>query len=75
MASSIMVGDGETSYLVDYMTEKTSCELHVGVSNLSMKAEEGYALAAKSTPLWLGNAIPDGYARVGVDQVNLYINH
>ena len=69
VASSIMVGDGETSYPVDYMTEKTSCELHVGVSNLSMKVAEGYALAADSTALWLGNVIPDGYARVGVDQV------
>ena len=51
MASSIMVGDGETGYPVDYIMEKTSCELHVGVSNLSMKAAEGYALAAESTPL------------------------
>ena len=69
VASSIMVGDGETSYPVDYMTEKTSCELHVAVSNLSMKVAEGYALDADSTTLWLGNAIRDGYVLVGMDQV------
>ena len=69
MAFSIMVGDDETSYPMDYITEKTTCELHVGVSNLSMKVAEGYALAADSTALWLGNAIPDGYACVGLDQV------
>ena len=74
MASSIMVGDGETSYPVDYMTEKTSCELHVGVSNLSMKVVEGYVLAADSTALWLGNAIPHGYALVGVDLLVLFLS-
>ena len=69
VASSVMVGDDETSYPVDYITEKTTCELHVPVFNLSMKAADGYAFSIDSTASWLGNAIPDGFARVGVDQV------
>ena len=69
VASSVMVGDDETSYPVDYITEKTTCELHVPVFNLSTKVADGYAFSIDSTASWLGNAIPDGFARVGVDQV------
>ena len=35
------------SHPVDYITEKTACELHVGVRNLSMKAADGYALPSE----------------------------
>ena len=56
----------DESHPVDYITEKTACELHVGVRNLSMKAAAGYALPSESTTLL---PIPDGYARVGVDQI------
>ena len=66
VASSVMVGDDETSYPVDYITEKTTCELHVPVFNLSMKVADGYAFSIDSTASWLGNAILDGFARVGV---------
>ena len=31
-------------YPVDDIRERTSCELHVGVRNLSLKAADGYAL-------------------------------
>ena len=56
-------------YPVDYITEKTPCELHVGVRNLSLKAADGYALTCESTARWHCNEIPDGYGRVGVDQL------
>ena len=56
-------------YPVDDIREKTSCELHVGVSNLSLKAADGYALTCESTARWHCNPIPDGYGRVGVDQL------
>jgi hypothetical protein len=72
--ASTGVGADEPSnketYPVDYITEKTTCELHGAMSNLSVKAAEGYALPCESTALYLGNEIPDGFARVGVDQVH-----
>lgn len=71
--ASTGVGADEPSkgtYPVDYITEKTTCELHEAMRNLSAKAAEGYALPCESTALYLGNEIPDGYARVGVDQVH-----
>ena len=70
--ASTRVGADEPSketYPMDYITEKTSCELHVGVRNLSFKVADGYALTCESTARWHCNAIPDGYGRVGVDQV------
>ena len=56
----------DESHTVDYITEKTSYELHVGVRNLSMKTADGYALPSESTTLV---PIPNGYARVNVDQI------
>ena len=70
--ASTTVGADEASnqtYPMDFITEKTSCELHEAVRNLTMKAADGYALTCESTALYRGNEIPDGYARVGVDQV------
>ena len=69
--ASTGVGAGEAPtdrYPVDYITEKTSCELHVPVRNLSLKAADGYALTCESTARWHCSEIPDGYGRVGVDQ-------
>ena len=54
-------------YPVDNIREKTPCELHVPVRNLSFKAADGYALTCESTAVWQGSQIPDGYGRVGVD--------
>jgi len=56
-------------YPVDNIREKTPCELHVPVRNLSFKAADGYALTCESTALWHCNKIPDGYGRVGVDEI------
>ena len=70
--ASAAVGADEASkqtYPVDFITEKTSCELHDALRNLTVKAADGYALICESTTLYSGNEIPDGYARVGVDQV------
>ena len=70
--ASATVGADEASnqtYPVDSITEKKTCELHEAVRNITMKAADGYALPCESTALYCGNEIPDGYARVGVDQV------
>ena len=72
VASTKLVTDEETecTYPVDHITEKTSCELHVPVRNLTMKAAVGYALGnSESTTPGSDNEIPRGYARVGVDDV------
>ena len=71
VASTKLAADEASTftYPVDYITEKTSCELPVEVRNLSLKAADGYALTCESTALWSGNEIPDGYARVGVDRI------
>ena len=54
---------------MDYISEKTSCELHVAVRNLSLKAADGYALTCESTAQWHFKELPVGYARVGVDRI------
>ena len=56
-------------YPVDNIMEKTSCELHVLVRNLSFKAANGYALTYEATALWHCKEIPDGYGCVGVDEI------
>ena len=70
VASTGVGADDKETFPVDYITEKTTCELHGAMSNISVKAAEGYALPCESTALYLGNEIPDGFARVGVDQVH-----
>ena len=57
------------TYPVDDISEKTSCEPHVPIINLSLKVADGYALTCESTAVWHFKEIPDGYARVGVDRV------
>ena len=56
-------------YPVDDIRERTTCELHVGVRNLCLKATDGYALSCESSARWHCNPIPDGYGRVGVDHI------
>ena len=56
-------------YPVDYIREKTPCDLHVPVRNLSFKAAEGYALTCEETARWNTLEIPDGFSRVGVDEI------
>ena len=56
-------------YPVDNIREKTPCELHVPVRNLSFKVADGYALTCEGNPLWHCNPIPAGYGRVGVDEI------
>ena len=56
-------------YPVDNIREKTTCELHVPVRNLSFKVANGYALSCEGNPLWHCNPIPAGYGCVGVDEI------
>ena len=56
-------------YPVDNIREKTPCKLHVAVRNLSFKAADGYALSCESIALWHCKKIPDGYGRVGMDEI------
>ena len=56
-------------YPMDNIREKTPCELHVPVRNLSFKAANGYALSCDDKALWHFNKIPVGYGRVGVDEI------
>ena len=55
-------------YPVDNIREKTPCELHVPVRNLTFKAANSYALTCEDKALWHCKKIPDGYGRVGVDE-------
>lgn len=55
---------------VDAIKEKTNCEIHVSVNNVSMKVADGYALPCLDGATCHGRPIPPGYARVGVDDVH-----
>ena len=62
-------------YPVDDITEKTDCELHMSMKNVSFKVAVGYALPNPAGASYHLGGIPQGYARVGVDQVvPLYAN-
>ena len=64
-----------TRYPVDDITEKTECELHMAMSNLSFKMAVGYALPNEPGARYHLGGIPAGYAIVGVDDiVPLYAN-
>ena len=54
---------------VDNIKEKTNCDLHVRVKNISLKVATGYALPYEPGALWHCKPIPAGYARVGVDEI------
>ena len=60
---------------MDDITEKTDCELHMSMKNMSFKVAVGYALPNQSGASYHLGGIPAGYARVGVDEVvPLYAN-
>jgi hypothetical protein len=56
-------------YPVDQIDGKTSCVLHQWMKNISMKVAVGYALSCEPGVTWHSRRIPDGYARVGVDEI------
>ena len=56
-------------YPVDDIKEKTNCELHQKMKNISMKVAVGFALPNEPEGTIHVNPIPAGYARVGVDEV------
>ena len=69
MASTGVGAAGEAPmdlYPMDNIREKTPCELHVPVRNLSFKAANGYALSCDDKALWHCKKIPVGFGRVGV---------
>ena len=56
-------------YPVDDITEKTDCELHMSMKNISFKVAVGYALPNQPGESYHLGGIPPGYARVGVDDI------
>jgi hypothetical protein len=56
-------------YPIDEIKGKTSCELHQSMKNISTKVAVGYALSCEPGVTWHSCQIPDGYARVGVDEI------
>ena len=56
-------------YPVDDIREKTNCELHQSMKNISMKVAVGFALACEPGARWHGSEIHSSYARVRVDEV------
>jgi hypothetical protein len=56
-------------YPVDDITEPTSCELHIAMRNITLKVAVGLAVVIKPGELYHCGEIPDGYARVGVDEI------
>jgi hypothetical protein len=56
-------------YPVDEIKGKTSCELHQLMKNISMMVAVGYALSCEPGVTWHSLQNPDGYARVGVDEI------
>lgn len=57
------------SYPVDYVTEKTDCELHVQMRNVSVKVAVGYVYPNEDGATHHHMPIPAGCVRVGVDDV------
>jgi hypothetical protein len=56
-------------YPVDGIKDKTPCELHQSMKNISMKMAISYALSCEPGVTWHSHQIPVGYARVGVDEI------
>ena len=54
---------------MDDVTERTECELHTPMRNISMKVAVGYALPNEPEASYHNGDIPAGYARVGVDEI------
>jgi hypothetical protein len=58
-------------YPVDDIRDKTNCELHQSMKNISMKVEVDFALPCEPGVPWHGREIRDGYDHVKVDEVVL----
>ena len=56
-------------YPVDDIKERTICEIHQKMKNISMKVAVVFALPNAPKATIHGNPIPAGYARVRVDEV------
>jgi hypothetical protein len=56
-------------YPMDEIKGKTHCELHRSMKNISMKVAVGCDLSYEPGVTWHSRQIPDGYARVGVDEI------
>ena len=75
MVEASAFGPPAARYPVDDVMEKTSCELHMSMKNMSFKVAVGSALPNQSGASYHLGGIPAGYARVGVDEVvPLYAN-
>ena len=57
---------------VDDITENTKCELHVKITNISMKVADAVAFTNPPEATFHCNPIPAGYARVLVEVVDQY---
>ena len=57
------------TYPVDDIIENTSCELHFKMKNISMKVADGVAFTITPKATFHCTPIPEGYARVLVDEV------
>ena len=68
-AGDARVIDGGPGYPVDGIMEQIPCELHQKMKNLSMPVALGYALPCPPGTKWHTREIPDGYTKVGVDQI------
>jgi hypothetical protein len=56
-------------YPVDGIKDKTPCELHQSMKNISMKVLVGYDLSCEPGVTWHSRQIPGGYAHVGLDEI------
>ena len=68
VGSSHLEGCG-ASYPVDYVTEKTECELHVPIRNMSVKVAVGYVYPQQDGATHHHQPIPADCALVGVDDI------
>jgi len=68
VGSAHLEGSAAT-YPVDYVTEKTDCELHVPTRNISFKVAVGFVCPNEDGATYHHDSIPAGYARVGVDEI------
>ena len=57
------------TYPVDDIIENTNCELHSKMKNISMKVADGVAFLVTPEATYHCIPIPEGYARVMVDEV------
>ena len=56
-------------YPVDNIEDKTECELHQPMKNISVKVAVGFALKVDPEVRWHCREVLAGYARLGVDEI------